>query len=225
MILQRRMTDNQFKTHLIVGVILTVTLKLILYSVASLTIPDYLPWGYLSRILLWIWMFLLWLYVRYMEKQPFLCLKEKKHTVFFYLLSAVILTAVILGLNLFPEIFTRMKMPLADMHIQAEMMAYQHERPFLLILTAITAGIVEELIFRGYMLPRLDTLLNNQWAAIIIVSVLYAALYYTYGTWLNILIPILGSIVFGFFYLKYRSLTVVVLARICALLILGAIRF
>jgi membrane protease YdiL (CAAX protease family) len=105
------------------------------------------------------------------------------------------------------------------------MMAYQHERPFLLILTAITAGIVEELIFRGYMLPRLDTLLNNQWAAIIIVSVLYAALYYTYGTWLNILIPFLGSIVFGFFYLKYRSLTVVVLARICALLILGAIRF
>jgi hypothetical protein len=41
-----------------------------------------------------------------------------------------------------------MQMSLADTHVQAEMTAYQHERPLLLIITSISAGIVEESIFR-----------------------------------------------------------------------------
>jgi uncharacterized protein len=221
MILQKHLTENAFKAPFIVGIILTVTLKLILYSVASLSIPDYLPWGYVSRGLLWFWLLLIWLYIHYIERKPFFLLKEEKHPAWFYFSAVTVLMVTFFAVNYIPALFSRMQMSLADTHVQAEMMAYQHERPFLLLITAVTAGIVEESIFRGYMLPRLHSLLNKQWAAVLIGAVLYAALHYTYGSWLNMLIPFLIGIVFGFFYLKYRSLTILVIAHIITLLILG----
>lgn len=223
MILQKHLTENAFKAPFIVGVILTVTLKLILYSVASLSIPDYLPWGYVSRGLLWFWLLLIWLYVHYIERKPFFLLKEIKYPVWFYFPTVIVLMVLFFAINYIPDLFSRMQMSLADTHVQAEMMAYQYERPFLLIITSVTAGIVEESIFRGYMLPRLHSLLNKQWAAVLIGAVLYAALHYTYGSWLNMLIPFLIGIIFGFFYLKYRSLTILVIAHISILLILGVL--
>ena len=91
-------------------------------------------------------MFLLWLYVRYMEKQPFLCLKEKKHG----LLPAVscYLDRCIPGLNLSPRFY-------ADEDASGRY-AFRRDdglparTSFLLIITAITIGMVEELIFRIY---------------------------------------------------------------------------
>jgi len=223
-IMQKHLAETEFKAHFIVGIILVITLKLILYSVVSLSIPDYLPWGYLSRAMLWLWLLLIWLYVRYIEKKPFLLLKEEKRSsLFFYITSIIILMAVMIGLNLIPDLFNHLEMQLADMHVQAEMEAYQHERPFLLIITAFTGGIVEEMVFRAYMLPRLYSILTKKWAAVLISSILYAALYYTYGTWLNMLIPFLTGIVFGYFYMKYRSISILLIAHISALLILGAI--
>ncbi len=221
MILQKYLTENEFKAPFIVGIILAVTLKLILYSVASLSIPDYLPWGYISRGLLWFWLLLIWLYIRYIERKPFFLLKETKYPFWFYFWTTSVLMVIFFAINYIPDLFSHLEMSLADTHVQAEMTAYQHERPFLLIITAITAGMVEESIFRGYMLPRLHSLLNKQWAAVLIGAVLYAALHYTYGSWINILIPFLIGIIFGCFYLKYRSLTILIIAHISILLILG----
>jgi len=223
MILQKYLTENDFKAPFIVGIILAVTLKLILYSVASLSIPDYLPWGYVSRGVLWFWLLLIWLYVHYIERKPFFLLKESKNSVWFYFWTVSVLMVVFFAINFIPYLFSSMQMTLADTHVQAEMNAYLHERPLLLIITAISAGIVEESIFRGYMLPRLHSLLNKQWAAVLIGAVLYAALHYTYGSWLNMLIPFLIGIIFGFYYLKYRSLAVLIVAHICTLLILGVL--
>ncbi len=217
------LSENEFKAPLIVGIILTVTLKLILYSVASLSIPDYLPWGYVSRGLLWFWLLLIWLYIRYIERKPFFLIKETKYPLWFFFWNTSVLMVVFFAINFIPDLFSHLQMSFADTHVQTEMTAYQHERPFLLIITAITAGIVEESIFRGYMLPRLHLLLNKKWAAVLIGAVLYAALHYTYGNWLNMLIPFLIGIVFGFYYLKYRSLTILIIAHICTLLILGVL--
>lgn len=223
MILQKYLAENEFKAPFIVGIILTVTLKLILYSVASLSIPDYLPWGYVSRGLLWFWLLLIWLYVHYIEKKPFFLLKETKYPFWFFVWGMFVLMVIFFAVNYIPYLFSLMQMSLADTHVQAEMTAYQHERPLLLIITSISAGIVEESIFRGYMLPRLHSLLNKQWAAVLIGAVLYAALHYTYGSWINMLIPFLIGIVFGFYYLKYKSLAILIVAHICTLLILGVL--
>jgi membrane protease YdiL (CAAX protease family) len=46
-----------------------------------------------------------------------------------------------------------------------------------------------------------------------------------YGSWLNMLIPFLIGIIFGFYYLKYRSLAVLIIAHISTLLILGVLLF
>ncbi len=99
------LSENEFKAPLIVGIILTVTLKLILYSVASLSIPDYLPWGYVSRGLLWFWLLLIWLYIRYIERKPFFLLKESKYPIWFYVWTVSVLMVVFFAVILFPIFF------------------------------------------------------------------------------------------------------------------------
>ncbi len=58
----------------------------------------------------------------------------------------------------------------------------------------------------------------------LIGAVLYTALHYTYGSWLNAY-TVPDRIIFGFYYLKYRSLAVLIIAHISTLLILGVLLF
>jgi membrane protease YdiL (CAAX protease family) len=44
------------------------------------------------------------------------------------------------------------------------------KKKLLLVFTCLTAGITEEIIFRGYLLPRLEILLKNKNLSVIISS-------------------------------------------------------
>jgi membrane protease YdiL (CAAX protease family) len=137
--------------------------------------------------------------------------EEKNYTLVTYLLSLVAITgAVIIGNGLINVI-------LRIMHIKAQsaamdkMMILFRANKSLLFLTAFTAGVTEELIFRGYIQPRLELLFKNSWVAIIISSLLFGLLHYRYGTWFNVLGPFMMGLVFAFYYSRYRNIKLLIL--------------
>jgi hypothetical protein len=83
----------------------------------------------------------------------------------------------------------------------------------LLLFTCLTAGITEELIFRGYLLPRLEILFKNKWAAIIISALLFGLAHGGYGDLSKMLVPFIIGFIFAFYYTRYRSLTVLIICH------------
>jgi hypothetical protein len=94
-----------------------------------------------------------------------------------------------------------------------QMSLYLYARPLLLIVTCLTAAVVEELIFRGYLMPRLAAVLNSNWLAVVISALVFAICHSTYGTLQNILVPFLIGLIFGIFYLKYRNIKVLMICH------------
>ncbi len=83
----------------------------------------------------------------------------------------------------------------------------------LLIFTALTAGVVEELIMRGYIQPRLEIIFKNPYAAIIVSSLLFGLLHYKYGTIANVIGPVFIGFVFAIYYWKFRNIKVIIICH------------
>jgi membrane protease YdiL (CAAX protease family) len=80
-------------------------------------------------------------------------------------------------------------------------------------LTAITAGITEELMLRAYLIPRLQLLFKNDYIPVIVSSVLFGFLHFGYGTALNIVGPMVIGLIFGFHYVRYRNIKILIIVH------------
>lgn len=84
----------------------------------------------------------------------------------------------------------------------------------LLLFVALTAGITEEIIFRGYIQPRLETILKSPYLSILITSTLFGLLHYGYGTINNIIGPLFIGLIFSIHYWKFRNIKVLIICHI-----------
>jgi membrane protease YdiL (CAAX protease family) len=91
------------------------------------------------------------------------------------------------------------------------MINFFRENKFLMVYTALTAGVTEELIFRGYLLPRLEMLLKNSYLAILISSLIFGLAHYGYGTIQNMLDPFVIGLVLATYYWRYRNIKVTII--------------
>ena len=91
-----------------------------------------------------------------------------------------------------------------------ELMKIFRNDPFLMVFTCVTAGFVEELLFRGYLLPRLALLFNNSLVAVIVSSVLFGLMHFGYGTVINMVGPFIIGLVFAIYYWKFRNIKVLI---------------
>jgi membrane protease YdiL (CAAX protease family) len=76
--------------------------------------------------------------------------------------------------------------------------------PLLVISLAVAAPLVEESVFRGFLLPGLAASWHGAWGAIVLTSVAWAALHAQYEPFYLIQIVVLGA-VFGWLRLKSGS--------------------
>ena len=83
-------------------------------------------------------------------------------------------------------------------------------RPWLMLFTAVTAGVTEELIFRGYVLTRLSLLFKNKYIPIFISAIAFASLHYSYRSLREYILTFLIGILFGAYYQKYRNIKVLI---------------
>jgi membrane protease YdiL (CAAX protease family) len=88
-----------------------------------------------------------------------------------------------------------------------------NDNPLLLLFAAITAGVTEELICRGYILNRLQQLLKNDNLAIGVSAALFCTLHFTYHSYQQLIFTFAFGCVFGLHYLRYRSMAVLILSH------------
>ena len=163
-----------------------------------------------SRLLIWGSLGFVFYYARFIEQQPLLIWKESVNNIGFYFLSVLaVLGVVYFGSGIIGSILFAITHSKGSAKLFEMVQFFKHNIPFL-IFTAATAGVVEELIFRGYIQPRLELLFKNSWAAIIASALLFGLLHITYGTLSNVAIPIFIGLVFAWYYKKYRNIKVLI---------------
>lgn len=168
---------------------------------------------YISRFAIWTSLLLLFSYSLKIEKQNFLLWGETSYS-FSPFVKALLITFVklfaavlIVGLLL---IFLKTPTESTALNKAVELFKKNY---FLLVFTCVTAGITEELIFRGYLLPRLEIILKNKNLAIGISSILFGLLHIGYGTLLHIIGPTVIGLVLAFQYEKYQNIKIVILCH------------
>lgn len=167
----------------------------------------------ISRLAIWVCLFLMYMYSFKIERQPFLLWTEEKYSLTFFLKSVVkMMLSLFLVMLVVYFIFK-----IADSNIDSkkinEIMKLFKNNIFLILFTSITAGVTEELIFRGYLIPRLEILLKNTPAAILISSILFGLIHYSYGTLIQIIGPIFIGLVFALHYKKYKNIKILIMCH------------
>jgi membrane protease YdiL (CAAX protease family) len=174
------------------------------------TIPDktVLHWTLFGAM--WVAVLIMLAYAHGVERGPLLVWPETKRSLKFHALSLLALFAatVVLG------IVNKQLGGAPDAEAAANEATYWAERPWLFLFMGLTAGGTEEILFRGYVQPRLNLLLKNPWLAIVCSSVLFAVAHYTNSSPTKMLFLVLFGVVFGFHYYRYRSLVALVIAHV-----------
>ena len=169
-------------------------------------------WLLLSRIYIWIILGVIFLYAAKVERQPFLLWKNKKYRWWKIILFAISILIIYSMINNFSfVIFKHFGIDLEKASPQTKLIAciFKSNIP-LLVLTCITAGITEELLFRGYLLPRLIQVSKSPVFAIIFSALLFTAGHIGWSSWREIIGPFCMGVIFAVFYWKYRNINLLI---------------
>ena len=168
---------------------------------------------FLSRIVIWIVLIIVFLYNRVIEKDSFLLKKESSYSILFYIKAVLSLYLIcIIGgaaLNALIQFFIPEK--ISDKLIN--LVPVFKNNYFLIIFMSLTAAIVEEFLMRGYIQPRIEKIYNNPTAGVIISSVLFGILHSTYGTLGQVLGPFFIGLVFALFYKRYSNIKILIICH------------
>lgn len=212
--------SNKFENlYPLIGVLLILSLLFFIsvnptfYNFIGFTKSDSTAFIF-SRTLYWVSIILLWLYARKIEKQNLLIWEERKYGFGHYLLSFISLfCAILIGVLLIKTILNLIGHNDSNTKLVQIINLFRDNHP-LILFTAITAGVTEELIFRGYIQPRLEIILKGKYIAIIISSLLFGLLHFKYGTVINVLGPFVIGVIFSYYYWRYRNIKVLILFHI-----------
>ena len=209
-------TSRDGNRKMIFGILLAVLLLLAATFVPALIAKIY-PFSYknifiISRDLYWLCLFALMLYATRIEKNFFLVWKEKNYPSTFYLAAFPALFGILFFGIVIVNIILIKGFHVAE-HAEKlkAILNLFRENKWLLYFTVITAGVVEELIFRGYLMPRLQIIFKTKFWAVFISSALFGLMHFTYGTVLQVVGPFYIGLIFALFYEKYKSITTLII--------------
>jgi hypothetical protein len=198
-------------------------LLMLIFLFVCLTIPKViqLQWNYsfkttfiISRILQWLCLFTMVLYAAGIEKTKFLLWKETERSFSFYLISIlVLLLMLVAGGTIIGTVIIKV------FHIQESsgkmqlMLSLFKTNKWILYVTVLTAGIVEELLLRGYFMPRLQQLFKTKFWSVFISSALFGLMHFSFGTVVQVIVPFYIGLLFALFYYKYRNIKTLIICH------------
>lgn len=157
-----------------------------------------------SRILFWLWLIAIYFYVIRKEKQPFLLWSEKAYSAGFYVSSVLLILLISFTGNICLYLFLSRHGYYASSLVRE---VYHLSTPVKL-LAILTAAFVEELIFRGYLLPRLQLFFKNIYLPVIISAILFGLAHASWGTVINMVGPLFSGLVLAYHYSKYQNIRI-----------------
>jgi membrane protease YdiL (CAAX protease family) len=197
-----------------------IFLLLMLLFITALSLPllkqlnlKYETIFYISKLAIWFCLFLIYMYSIHIEKQNFLLWKEKKYSLLFYVKSVAATMGTLVLIMLVVSIIFRLTGSDIESEKMDEILRFFKNNLPLILFTSVTAGVTEELFFRGYLIPRLEILFKNTYLAILISSILFGLIHYRYGTLTQIIAPFFIGIILALHYQKHRNITIIIICH------------
>jgi membrane protease YdiL (CAAX protease family) len=197
-----------------------IFLLLMLLFITALSLPllkqlnlKYETIFYISKLAIWFCLFLIYMYSIHIEKQNFLLWKEKKYSLLFYVKSVAATMGTLVLIMLVVSIIFRLTGSDIESEKMDEILRFFKNNLPLILFTSVTAGVTEELFFRGYLIPRLEILFKNTYLAILISSILFGLIHYSYGTLIQIIAPFFIGIILALHYQKHRNITIIIICH------------
>jgi membrane protease YdiL (CAAX protease family) len=166
-----------------------------------------------NRLSLWLILILVLTYNFLIENRSFFVWEEKKHSPLFYLGAIVALYFISLFggafLNGIISLITQEKV--SERLLELKILFKNNY--FLIIFTCLTAAVIEELLMRAYIQPRIEKIYNSPVLGVIISALLFGILHSTYGTIGQVVVPFFIGIVFALFYKKYSNIKILIVCH------------
>jgi hypothetical protein len=194
------------------GIILTLVLILLFDFWLSRVQMDYYDKLFYSRFIYWGIVVVLLFYASKIERQPFLIWKEENNAIGFFLLSVFLLYLSSIGAAFVSAIPVLLGMHESDTMMK-KIVALITGHQAMIFFIALTAGVTEELIFRSYLLTRMAQWFKNEVAAVIVSSLLFAALHYKYGSLRELIFTFLIGVIFSIYYIKYQNIKAIIVTH------------
>ncbi|MBK8614656.1 MAG: CPBP family intramembrane metalloprotease [Flavobacteriales bacterium] len=167
----------------------------------------------------WLGVGILLLFARSVEGGPLVIWKEERPAPLRFGLSVGMLFVVVLSVAATFTMLWRWLMPVAlDPGAPPSTEAALGTAAF--VFAAVSAGGTEELIFRGFLQPRIALLFKQPWVAVVLPSFLFGLAHYQRGDLFGVLLPFVIGVLFALYYQKYRSLSVAVTCHVLIDLVL-----
>ena len=168
----------------------------------------------ISRLIFWSCLLIIFIYSRKIEKQKLILWEEKKYNFFIYVLSVIaIFMALFVGLFFISKTLLVLHYAKESAKFN-EMLVMFRTNNLLIIFTCLTAGFVEELTFRGYLLPRMEIIFKSPVIAVFLSSILFGLLHFGYGTVFQIIAPFFIGLVFAYYYWEFRNIKVIIFCHV-----------
>ncbi|MGD1318355.1 CPBP family intramembrane glutamic endopeptidase [Chryseobacterium sp. 2R14A] len=166
-----------------------------------------------NRLSLWLVLILVLVYNFFIENRSFFVWEDKKYSPIFYFGAIIILYLIcaIGGAFLNGIIMLLTKEKLSEKILQISSLFKNNY--FIIIFTCLTAGVIEELLMRAYIQPRIEKIYKSPVLGILISAILFGILHSTYGTVGQVVVPFFIGIVFALFYKKYSNIKILIICH------------
>lgn len=204
--------SNNDKVKYIIGIAIAFLIPLgLTLALGKINIASFDKVFY-SRFFYWGTALFLLGYAYVIEKQKLLIWPENDPGIAFFLVSVVVLYLAFIGAALVSAIpmFLGVREKNEVMHTITALLKGHGVMVFFI---AFTAGVTEELIFRGYVLTRLMKLFKEPIIPILISSTLFSALHYKYNSLRELIFAFLIGVIFSIYYIKYRNIKALILTH------------
>lgn len=162
---------------------------------------------------MWAVLVLVLIYNFFLENRSFFVWEEKKYSPLFYLGAVISLYFICLFGGAFLNaiiIFLTQEKPSERLLDLKNLFKNNY---FLIIFTCLTAGVIEELLMRAYIQPRIEKIYNSPMLGVIVSSLLFGILHSTYGTIGQVVVPFFIGTVFALFYKKYSNIKILIICH------------
>jgi len=166
-----------------------------------------------NRLFLWLVLLLVLIYNFLLENRSFFVWEDQKYPFKFYIAATVCLYLIAsfggAFLNAIIKVLTQENM--SDKLVQLN--SIFKDNFYLIIFTCLTAAVIEELLMRSYIQPRIEKIYNSSSAGIVGSALLFGILHSTYGTIGQVVVPFFIGIVFSLFYKKYSNIKILIICH------------
>jgi len=166
-----------------------------------------------NRLSLWLVLGMVLMYNFFIENRSFFVWEDRKYPLIFYIGAVIGLYAVCAfgGAILNAIIMFLFKEKISDKILQLSSLFKNNY--FLIFFTCITAGVIEELLMRAYIQPRIEKIYNSPILGVLGSAFLFGILHSSYGTVGQVAVPFYIGIIFALFYKKYSNIKILIICH------------